>query len=204
MYKVGLTGGIGCGKTTVSNLFLSLNIPVIDADKISHRLVEPGQALLADVTATFSNKVLNPDGSLNRTALRDIVFSDPIQRNKLEAIMHPAIFKEMQRIVDAQVTPYCIVSIPLLFETDATAFVHRILLVDCPEELQIQRVKERDGLSEDSIRLIMRSQVDRKFRLTHADDIIHNDGNSDKLAEQVKKLHNFYLSMCTTTGQSFQ
>jgi dephospho-CoA kinase len=194
--KVGLTGGIGCGKTTVSNLFTELNIPVIDADNIAHQLVEPGQPALLEIGNVFGNEILNLDGSLNRHHLRDVVFSDSQQKQKLETILHPLVFAAMQEKIDQLDSPYCIVSLPLLFETRKTDFVDRILVIDCPVENQIERVKRRDGLDDARIRPIIDSQVSREYRLQHADDVIDNtDISSSGLAEQTKKLHNLYLSI---------
>ena len=143
----------------------------------------------------------NPDGSLNRHYLRDIVFSDPIQKKKLEAILHPLVFTAMQEKIDQLDTTYCIASIPLLFETRMTHFVDRILVIDCPVESQIERVKRRDNLADARIRSIIDSQVSREFRIAHADDVIDNSGYSSQLAEQVKKLHNLYLSISASLGQ---
>jgi dephospho-CoA kinase len=203
VFKVGLTGGIGCGKTTVSKLFTELNATVIDADDIAHRLVEIGQPALLDIGKAFGAKILNPDGSLNRQQLREIVFSDPQQKQKLESILHPLIFAATQDKIDQLDSPYCIVSIPLLFETRMAHFVDRILVVDCPVEIQIERVKCRDGLVEARIRSIMDTQVSRELRIAHADDIIDNSETAgSKLAERVKKLHNLYLAISASLGQT--
>lgn len=203
MFKVGLTGGIGCGKTTVSKLFTELNTPVIDADDIAHRLVEIGQPALLDIGKAFGGKILNPGGSLNRQQLREMVFSDPQQKQKLESILHPLIFAAIQDKIDQLDSPYCIVSIPLLFETRMAHFVDRILVVDCPVEIQVERVKRRDGLVDTRIRSIMDTQVSREFRIAHADDIIDNSETAgSKLAEHVKKLHNLYLAISASLGQT--
>ncbi|MEQ1543700.1 dephospho-CoA kinase [Methyloglobulus sp.] len=195
MFKVGLTGGIGCGKSTVSKLFIELNVPIIDADDIAHQLVEPGQAALLEISKAFGVKTLSPDGSLNRHYLRDIVFSDGKKKQQLENILHPLVFDAMQEKIDHWDCPYCILSIPLLFETRMTDFVDRILVIDCPIETQIARVKARNNLTDATIRSIIDSQVSREYRLKHADDVIDNsDNNHCGLAEQVKKLHNLYLS----------
>ncbi|MSS75751.1 MAG: dephospho-CoA kinase [Methyloglobulus sp.] len=196
MLKVGLTGGIGCGKTTVSNLFTELNIPVIDADDIAHQLVALGQPALLEIVNVFGNAILSIDGSLNRNYLRAIVFSDTKQKQKLEAILHPLVFTTMQEKIEQLNNTYCIISIPLLFETARNRFVDRILVVDCPIETQIERVKRRSDFTDASIRSMIASQVSRKYRLKHADDVIDNsDATDSKLAEHVKKLHNLYLSI---------
>lgn len=195
MLKVGLTGGIGCGKSTVAAIFADLNVPVLDADDTAHRLVEKGQPALVQIRQTFGPDILNPDGSLNRQNLRELVFSDPKQKQKLESILHPLIYKALQAKLEQLTAPYCIISIPLLFETDMTHFVDRILVIDCPVEKQIERVKVRDGLSLERIQSIIDSQVSRVFRKAKADDLIDNSAADYGLAEQVKKLHNLYLSI---------
>ncbi len=195
MLKVGLTGGIGCGKTTVSKLFTELNVPVIDADDIAHQLVEPGKPALLEISKAFGDKTLNPDSSLNRQHLRDVVFTDLKQKQKLEDILHPLVFNAMQEKINQLVSPYCIVSIPLLFETHRGQFVDRILVIDCPVEIQIERVKLRNNLTEARIRSIIDSQVSREYRLRHADDVIDNSQSGGGLAEHVKKLHNLYLAI---------
>ena len=195
MLKVGLTGGIGCGKSTVARIFADLNIPVLDADQIAQRLVEKGQSALAQIRQTFGTDILNPDGSLNRKNLREQVFSDLKQKQKLESILHPLIYKTIQAELEQLVTPYCLISIPLLFETDMTHLVDRILVIDCPVEAQIERVKIRDNLTIERIQSIIDTQVSRAFRKAKADDLINNSGTDYRLAEQVKKLHNLYLSL---------
>jgi len=195
MLKVGLTGGIGCGKSTVAKIFADLNIPVLDADQIAHRLVEKGQPALARIQQEFGASILSPDGSLNRRHLREIVFSDLTQKQKLESILHPLIYKTIQAELEQLVAPYCIVSIPLLFETDMTRLVDRILVIDCPVETQIERVKTRDNLTVERIQSIVDNQVSRAYRIAKADDLIDNSTTDYRLAEQVKKLHNLYLSL---------
>lgn len=201
MLKVGLTGGIGCGKTTVSQFFAELHVPIVDADSISHQLVAPGQPALLSIRKAFGDTVLSPDGSLNRPQLREIVFSNPQKKQQLESILHPLVYKAIQNAIDQLDYPYSILSIPLLLETKMTHFVDRVLVVDCPIELQIARVKSRDGLSESRIQSIINSQVSREIRLSLADDVIDNSESGSKLAEQVKKLHNLYLSISAASGQ---
>ncbi|MCF7966783.1 MAG: dephospho-CoA kinase [Methylobacter tundripaludum] len=195
MLKVGLTGGIGCGKSTVAKIFADFNIPVLDADEIAHRLVEPGQPALVQIRQEFGADILNPDGSLNRKKLRERVFSDLGQKQKLESILHPLIFKTLQTELEQLTAPYCIVSIPLLFETGMAHLVDRILVIDCPVEMQIERVKTRDKIAVERIQSIIDSQVSRATRKAKADDLIDNSGADYRLAEQVKKLHNLYLSL---------
>jgi dephospho-CoA kinase len=195
MLKVGLTGGIGCGKSTVAKIFVSINVPILDADAIAHQLVETGRPALAQIQQTFGTHILNPDGSLNRAALREQIFSDATQKQLLEAILHPLIYATLQSELEQLNTPYCIISIPLLFETNMTHFVDRILVIDCPVETQIERVTNRDKLTPARIQSIIDSQVSRAFRKSKADDLINNSGTDYRLAEQVKKLHNLYLSL---------
>ena len=195
MLKIGLTGGIGCGKTTVSKLFEQLGVSVIDADETAHQLVEPGQPALQAIVKIFGANIVNADGSLNRSTLRDIVFSDTAKKKQLESILHPEVFSMIQKTIDKFEKPYCIVCIPLLFETGKTGFVDRILVVDCPVSNQVQRIILRNGLDQNRIMSIINSQVDREYRLKHADDVIDNSGDGIGLAEQVKKLHNFYVSI---------
>jgi dephospho-CoA kinase len=201
MLKVGLTGGIGCGKSTVAKMFASLGVPVLDADDVAHRLVEKGQPALAQIQQTFGPDILNPDGSLNRKALRERIFSDPKQKQQLESILHPLIYKTLQMELDQLVAaPYCIISIPLLFETNMMHFVDRILVIDCPVETQIERVKVRDNLTIERIQSIIDSQVSHAFRKARADDLIDNSAADYRLAEQVKKLHNLYFSISACRG----
>lgn len=195
MLKIGLTGGIGCGKSTVAQIFSALNVPVLDADEIAHRLVEKGQPALAQIRQEFGSAILNPDDSLNRKNLRELVFSDHEQKQKLESILHPLIYKTLQAELEQLIAPYCIISIPLLFETGMTHLVDRILVIDCPIETQIERVTIRDKLTVARIQSIIDNQVSRAFRKANADDLIDNSNADYRLAEQVKKLHNLYLSL---------
>lgn len=202
MLKIGLTGGIGCGKTTASKLFEQLNIPVIDADTIAHQLVEVGQPALSEIVLAFGSDILNIDGSLNRKKLSQLIFSDSLQKQKLEAILHPKIYQAIQAVVKALDSAYCIISIPLLFEANMIALVDRILVIDCPVESQIERVQKRDGLPLAQIQAIIDSQVSRTYRRTHAQDLIDTSIANDKLAETVKRLHNSYLSLSTSQDKT--
>jgi len=195
MLKIGLTGGIGCGKTTVSKLFEQLNIPVIDADTLAHQLVEVGQPALREIELAFGSDMLNIDDSLNRKKLSQVIFSDKLQKQKLESIMHPLIYQAIQSALKSLDSAYCIISIPLLFETNMIALVDRILVIDCPVENQIERVQKRDAMPLAQIQAILDSQVPRTYRRTHAHDLIDTSISNDRLAETVKKLHNSYLSI---------
>ncbi len=195
MLKIGLTGGIGCGKSTVARIFEQLKIPVIDADEIAHQLVAIGQPALAQIQQDFGTVVFKPDGSLDRKKLSEIVFSDPEQKQKLESILHPLVYRSIQAKIKQLNTPYCIICIPLIFETNMTQLVDRILVVDCSFETQIERVQKRDNMTIERIQSIINSQVSRAFRKAHANDLIDNSETDDRLAEAVKKLHNLYLSL---------
>ena len=197
MLKIGLTGGIGCGKSTVAEIFGQFRTPVIDADEIAHRLVAVGQPALAQIQQKFGADALNPDGSLNRGLLRELIFSDDKQKQKLEAILHPLVYQSIQTEVAQLDAPYCIICIPLLFETNMAHLVDRVLVVDCSIETQIERLQKRDNMTVERIRSIIDSQVSRDFRKAHANDLIDNSETNDRLAEAVKKLHNFYLSIST-------
>ncbi len=197
MLKIGLTGGIGCGKSTVARLFTQLNAPVIDADDIAHQLVAVGQPALMLIQQAFGVDSLNADGSLNRDRIRNLVFVDPRQKQKLEAIIHPLVYQNIEAQLALLNAPYCILSIPLLFETNMADFVHRVLVVDCPVETQIERVVARDHLTVERVQSIIDSQVSRAFRTTRANDIIDNTKTDTELAKHVEKLHNLYLSLST-------
>jgi dephospho-CoA kinase len=193
--KVGLTGGIACGKTTVSNLFAQLGVPIIDADTIVHTLVAPGQPALELISQTFGAEMLLPDGQLNRTQLRQRIFTDAIQRQSLEAILHPQVFQVMQQQLDQlSNVPYCLLSIPLLLETQRLDLVERILVIDCPPHLQRQRLMEQRGLSSPEIEAIVSVQVSREVRLAIANDVIYNESSLANLHQQVSKLHQQYLN----------
>ncbi len=195
MLKIGLTGGIGCGKSTVSSLFAQLGVTIIDADDISHGLVSLGQPVLQQITQMFGSEMQSANGELNRSALKAYIFSNHDAKKKLEALLHPLIFQEISNRLNSLTVNYCIVSIPLLFETHAEYLVDRILVVNCDEQTQIERVQQRDNLTLNSIQAIMATQVCATFRTTHAHDILDNSKNNTTLAEQVKKLHDFYTSL---------
>lgn len=197
MLRIGLTGGIGCGKTTVSDLFTQYGIPVLDADTIAKELVEPGQPALQLIVKLFGPEVLQQGGQLDRKKLRDIVFADSTKREQLEQILHPRIDAAMEQRVKQLQQPYAIFSIPLLFEKDKKAQVDRILVVDCPVELQYRRTRQRDALSREQVAATISAQVSREQRLAAADDIISNDGNLEQLSTEVEKLHHKYLSLAT-------
>jgi dephospho-CoA kinase len=193
--KIGLTGGIGCGKSTVSRLFEQLDVPILDADEVSHRLVQIGQPALETIRCVFGSEMLLENGALNRVGLKNLIFENLLAKKQLEAILHPLIFQEISNQIAVLTASYCIVSVPLLFETHSESLVNRILVVNCDVETQIERVIKRDNLPLKQIQSILATQVSAAFRQNHADDIIENSKNNTTLAEQVKKLHNFYLSL---------
>jgi dephospho-CoA kinase len=192
---VGLTGGIGSGKTTVANGFHALGIPVIDADKLARELVEPGQSALDEIISTFGTEVITAEGRLDRNYMRQRIFADPGQKAQLEAILHPKIRERIRALLANIRTPYCIVVIPLLLETRQTDLVDRILVVDSPQKEQLKRVAERDGLSDNAIMAIISSQTDRNTRLAAADDIIVNDRGMSELTGHIQKLHRRYMGI---------
>lgn len=199
MLKIGLTGGIGSGKSTVARLFEKHGVPIIDTDEIARDLVRPNQPALKKIVQEFGPDIVAGDGELDRTRLRERVFQDPGAKSRLEAILHPAIFAELKRLAAAIEAPYCIFVIPLLVESNAQSLVDRILVVDCPELLQIARIKSRDRMDDTLIRRILASQASRSERLSQAHDIIVNDGDLGKLEQQVNELHEFYLKLACSS-----
>jgi len=193
MYKVGLTGGIGCGKSTVSDLFKQHDTPIIDADEIAYALVMPGQKALKQISLCFGQSCINADGTLNRASLREIIFNDAEKKLQLESIMHPLVYAEINHQLKRLTYPYCIISIPLLIETKMQSLVDHILVIDCPIEIQINRVKLRNGLNDTQIMAIINSQVSRTERLTYADSIIDNTRDIIYLSQQVNNLHYQFL-----------
>jgi len=193
--RIGLTGGIASGKTTVARHFADLGVPVLDTDQIARDVVEPGQSALGEVVAAFGPEILGPDGRLDRPRLRARVFADPDSRLRLEAILHPAIRAELARRAEAAGGPYQIWVIPLLVEGGQVDRVDRILVVDCPEDVQLARVMARDGGTEASARAILAAQASREQRLAAADDVILNDGTEADLAPQVAALDARYRAL---------
>lgn len=194
MFKVGLTGGIGSGKSTVAERFVQLGAGVIDTDLLARELTQPGTATLTRITAEFG-AVLQPDGHLDRAALRALVFADPAARARLESILHPPIRALMLERAARLNTPYAILMIPLLFETGQETLVDRVLAVDCPEPLQIERVCRRSALAVAEVSRIIASQVPRTQRLARADEVIDNQGEPAALGPQVERLHQMYLAL---------
>ena len=192
---IGLTGGIGSGKTTVANRFGDLGVPLIDTDLIAHQLTGPGGAAMAEIEAGFGASVIAADGRLDRDAMRSLAFGDPGARKRLEAILHPMIRVETDRQVAAAASaPYAIVVIPLLVESRGPKRFDRIVVVDCPVETQIERVMKRNGLPRAQVEAILAVQATRDQRLNAADDVVDNSSTPGVLQDQVETLHERYLS----------
>lgn len=200
MFIVGLTGGIGSGKTAVSRRFEALGITVVDADVVAREVVEPGTPALAQIRAHFGAEVLLPDGQLDRAALRRIVFSDPEAKRWLEALLHPLIGSETLRQLDSAPGPYVLLASPLLVESGQTSICNRVLVVDAPEAVQLQRTMQRDTNDVEQVRRIIASQATREQRLAAADDVIDNSGAEAALDAQVAALHQQYLELADGAG----
>lgn len=195
MLVIGLTGGIGSGKTLATDHFEQLGVTVVDADKVARLVVEPGQPALHEIAAAFGPGVITPDGKLDRAALRRLVFADPEQRRRLEHITHPRIAEEIRRQLAASTSPYTILVSPLLFESGQHRFAQRTLLIDAHEALQRQRAAQRDNVEEKQIEAIMAAQMSREERKAWADDVLLNDGDIAHLHAMVEKLHQRYLEL---------
>jgi dephospho-CoA kinase len=196
--SIGLTGGIGCGKTTVANMFAALGASVVDTDLIAHSMTVAGGPAMAAIRATFGDAYVAADGALDRAAMRALVFSDPAAKQRLEAILHPLIRAGAEAQGAAATGAYVIYVVPLLIESgNWRQRVARVLAIDCPEQMQIARVMARNGLQESQVKAIMATQVSRQQRLAAADDVITNDDGIAALAPQVAALHEIYLAIST-------
>jgi dephospho-CoA kinase len=195
VFRVGLTGGIATGKSTVASFFAKFGVPILDSDRFARDVVEPGQPPLDRLVERFGGEILTPDGHLNRPALRDIVFSDPKARADIEALTHPAIGAAMEIHSAAAGGPYQILVIPLLVEKNLASHVDRVLVIDCDEGLQMKRLRARDGSSQAQAEAILRAQAPREARLRAANDIIRNDAEIVAVREQVATLHPRYLEL---------
>ena len=195
---VGLTGGIGSGKSAVSAEFARLGVTIVDTDAIAHELTGPGGAAIPEVKRLFGNAFVDATGAMDRERMRELVFSDPAQKQRLETLLHPMIRAESDRRIAASTGPYVLHVVPLLIESPGyRERVGRVLVVDCPEAIQISRVRQRSGLPEAEIRRIIASQIQREKRLAAADDVIDNSDSISALQQQVRKLHETYLELAS-------
>ncbi len=200
--RVALTGGIASGKSTVAALFAGLGVPVIDMDELAREVVAPGSALLAQVMARFGPAVRKRDGSLDRAALRELVFRDAPARRELEALLHPAILARAAQLAAESAGPYQIIVVPLLAESGAARQYDRVLLVDCDETLQRARLAQRDGSSAALVDAALAAQASRAQRLALADDVILNDGEPAALGPKVRELHRQYLQQAAAPASA--
>jgi dephospho-CoA kinase len=195
-YRVGLTGGIGSGKSTVATLFADLGVPVIDTDAISHQLTQSGGAAIPSIRTEFGDDFIDATGALDREKMRQLVFSDSAAKQRLEKILHPLIFLQARFLAEVSADPYVLLVIPLLFETsEYRNWLQHTVTVDCAEETQIVRATRRNGLNEQTVRAIMERQLSRPQRLQLADDAISNDGTLTELRVQIAQLHQRYLDL---------
>ena len=195
MLKIGVTGGIGCGKSAVTDYLSGKGIVIADADQAAKVIVEPGQLALQTIVNHFGSQILLDDGTLNRRALRDIIFNDPEQRRWLEQLTHPLIIERLRQELAAAQSPYVILVAPLLLEANLKGVVDRVLVIDIDPEQQIARTMARDGVSRTQVENILQAQASRAQRLSIADDIIDNSGSLDALHQQLDALHQRYLAM---------
>ncbi|MGC2520285.1 MAG: dephospho-CoA kinase [Burkholderiales bacterium] len=202
-FTVGITGGIGSGKSAVAELFSGHGVAVIDTDAIAHELTRPGGAAIGPIRSAFGASVISPDGALDRTRMRKLAFTNPAAKKRLEAILHPLIKEQSARLAEHAVSPYVVLVVPLLVESgvDRSRY-QRVVVVDCPEALQVERVIQRSGLSEKEVRDIMAAQATRDERLARADDVIDNSGAREALAAQVERLHEKYITLAANSSTS--
>lgn len=193
MFVVGLTGGIGSGKSALSHHFEALGILVIDADQVAREVVEPGEPALDSIVSRFGAESLLENGSLDRRHLRDVVFTEPKQRNWLEQLLHPIIRDRIMQKLEQSDSRYTILTSPLLLETDQHLLVNHVIVVDAPEALQIERTMARDSSTADQVRSIISAQMERTERLGKADDVVDNSGTENDLQPQALTLHEKFL-----------
>ena len=193
---VGLTGGIGSGKSAAADAFGKLGATVVDTDAIAHELTGPGGAAIAQLRRLFGDGMVDAAGAMDRKRMRELVFADAEIKRRLEALLHPMIRAESERRIAAAPGPYVVHVVPLLVESPGyRERVGRVLVVDCPEALQISRVRQRSGLPEEQVRSIIASQIQRERRLAAADDVIDNSGSIAAMQQQVRRLHEKYLAL---------
>ena len=199
---IGLTGGIASGKSAVASEFARLGVPVIDLDVLARALVEPGQPALADIVTRFGKGILAPDGTLDRRQLRERIFNHPADKQALEAILHPAIRAEQQKLASQLGGPYQIHVVPLLIENQSQGLYDRILVVDCSRATQLARLVKRDGITPELAEQILAAQAGRDERMKIADDVLDNNGSVTELPEKIALLHRHYLQLANATGQA--
>jgi len=204
MLKIGLTGGIASGKSTICRLFSKYDVPIIDADIIARQLVEPDQIAFHEIVHAFGPDIVRSDGTLDRSALRQLIFSNPVAKTQLEAILHPMISQRLQQQSDALDTPYCILAIPLLIESKLQQSVDRILVIDISIELQLERLCQRDKLSPIDAQLMINSQCSREQRLSFADDIITNNRSFNDLEKIIFNLNQKYRKLAHSISPACQ
>lgn len=195
---IGLTGGIASGKSLVAQALAALGAPVLDGDQVAREVVVPGSPALAEILAAFGPQFCQPDGQLDRRRLRERVFADPADRKRLEQITHPRIRQGLLDWRDRQTAPYCVLAVPILVESGFDSLVDRILVVDAPESLQLQRLQARDGISETLARQMLAAQAPREQRLARADDVLRNDADPARAAAAAARLHDFYLGLAAS------
>ena len=196
MFSVGLTGGIAAGKTTLSNLFAELGVPVIDTDIISRKLLEPGEPGYDQVCNHFGDNIMGTENEIDRAKLRQIVFSNPDEKIWLETMLHPLIYRRCHdAILEHAKADYVMVVVPLLFETNFQSLVDRILVIDCPPEVQLERLQQRDHIDKSLALKMLAQQLSNSARLVKAHDIVDNSGNATDLEAQVRALHQLYLQL---------
>lgn len=198
MFKLGITGGIGSGKSTVTDILAAKGITIVDSDVVARQVVEPNTICLKKIAEHFGSDILLTDGSLDRKQLRDVIFSQPNEKDWLEKLLHPAIREETLRQLDSASSAYTVLASPLLLEANQDALVDRIAVVDIPLAMQKERAALRDGSDEDQIQRIIDAQIRREDRIARADDIIDNSGNLQDTETQVLNLHKKYLELAKT------
>lgn len=201
MLVIGLTGGIGSGKSTVAQLFSQKGITVIDTDQLAREVTQIGTKALEKIRDQFGPKVINSDGTLDRNALRKIIFVNENARTWLENLLHPLIRIEMQKLIQNATSPYCIVVIPLLFETEPNPLIDRVLVVDTTEVEQMKRTQTRDNMTEEEVNSIIGSQITRAKRLSLAHDVILNTGTIQDLLPEIDRMHQYYLQLALENTQ---
>ena len=195
MLIIGLTGGIGSGKSVASDKFASLGITVVDADVASRTVVEPGMPALKEIESHSGSEIIAGDGQLDRTKLREIIASDAEERKRLESVLHPRIGEQIAKEISESTSPYTLFVAPLLLETNSQEMCSRVVVVDVPKEVQVERTAERDEVSTDQVEQMVSAQMEREKRLGKADDVLLNTGTIEELEKKVEELHEKYLQM---------